>query len=135
MLQKNNKLAALGAAFGTLAVALGALGAHVLEPKLAELGTVAAWNTAVDYQMWHALVILILTFSGLGSRSAKAAKVCFSIGIPLFSGSIYWLALGGARWIGPITPLGGATLIIGWLLLIVAIYKKRPNKRVGLEKH
>ena len=121
---KNKNTAIVSAVYGTLAVALGAFGAHTLEPKLAELGTVAAWKTAVDYQMWHALVLLILAFSRLGSRTVRAAQVCFCIGIPLFSGSIYWLGLGGPRWLGPITPLGGTALIIGWLLLIVAILRK-----------
>ena len=127
MLQKNNKLATLAAVYGTLAVALGAFGAHALEPKLAELGTAAAWKTAVDYQMWHALVLLIIAFSELGSRIAWAAQACFYIGIPLFSGSLYWLALGGPRWLGPITPLGGTALIIGWFLLIVAICRQKTQ--------
>ena len=122
---KNKNLATLASVYGCLAVALGAFGAHSLEPKLAELGTVAAWKTAVDYQMWHALVLLILTFLGLGNRTAGAAQVCFCIGIPLFSGSLYWLAIGGPRWLGPITPLGGSVLIIGWILLTVAIYRQK----------
>lgn len=122
---KNKNLAVLAAVYGTLAVALGAFGAHALEPKLAELGTVAAWKTAVDYQMWHALVLLILAFSELSCRIARAAQACFYIGIPLFSGSLYWLALDGPRWLGPITPLGGTAFIIGWLLLIVAIYRQK----------
>ena len=124
---KNKDLSVLAAVYGTIAVALGAFGAHALEPNLAELGTVAAWKTAVDYQMWHALVLLIVAFSGLSSRTAKAAQVCFNVGIPLFSGSLYWLALGGPRWLGPITPLGGTTLIIGWLLLIAAICRQKTQ--------
>ena len=124
MYLKNKNTAIVSAVYGSLAVALGAFGAHYLEPKLAELGTIAAWKTAVDYHMWHALVLLILAFSRLGSRTARAAQVCFCIGIPLFSGSIYWLALGGPHWLGPITPLGGTALIIGWLLLTVTILQK-----------
>jgi uncharacterized membrane protein YgdD (TMEM256/DUF423 family) len=124
---KNKDSSVLAAFYGTLAVVLGAFGAHALEPNLAELGTVAAWKTAVDYQMWHALVLLIVAFSGLSSRTAKAAQVCFNAGIPLFSGSLYWLALGGPRWLGPITPLGGTALIIGWFLLIVAIYRQKTQ--------
>ena len=127
MLQENKKLATLAATYGTLAVALGAFGAHALEPNLAELGTAAAWKTAVDYQMWHALVLLILAFSGLGNQTARVAHVCFCIGIPLFSGSLYWLAVGGPRWLGPITPLGGSALIIGWILLIVAICRQKSH--------
>ena len=122
---KNKNLTVLTAFYGTLAVVLGAFGAHALEPKLAGLGTVAAWKTAVDYQIWHAIVVLIIAFSGLSSRTAEAAQVCFTAGIPLFSGSLYLLALGGPRWLGPITPLGGTAFIIGWLLLIVAIYRQK----------
>ena len=122
---KNKNLTVLTAFYGTLAVVLGAFGAHALEPKLAELGTVAGWKTAVDYQIWHAIVVLIIAFSGLSSRTAEAAQVCFTAGIPLFSGSLYLLALGGPRWLGPITPLGGTAFIIGWLLLIVAIYRQK----------
>ena len=122
---KNKNLAVLAAIYGSLAVALGAFGAHALELKLAELGTVAAWKTAVDYQMWHALLVLIIAFSGLDCRIARATQVCFSVGIPLFSGSLYWLALGGPRWLGPITPLGGTAFIVGWLLLIIAIYRQK----------
>ena len=125
MYLKNKKSAILAAFYGTLAVALGAFGAHALKPKLAELGAVAAWKTAVDYQMWHAIVLLILFFSGLRSLTARTAQVCFCIGIPLFSGSIYFLALDGPRWLGPITPLGGTMLVIGWLLLILAIYQHK----------
>ena len=122
---KNKNSATLAAIYGTLAVALGAFGAHTLEPKLAKLGTIAAWNTAVNYQMWHSLVLLILLFSRISSRTARAAQICFCVGIPLFSGSIYYLALGGPRWLGPITPLGGTTLIIGWLLLTIAICRQK----------
>ena len=122
---KNKKSATLAAVYGTLAVALGAFGAHALEPRLAKHGMVVAWRTAVDYQMWHSLVLLILIFSGLSSTPARAAIVCYFVGIPLFSGSIYCLALSGPGWLGPITPLGGALLIIGWLLLTIAIYRQK----------
>ena len=124
---KNKQLATLAAVYGCLAVALGAFGAHALEPKLTELGTIAAWKTAVDYQMWNALVLLILAFSQLEGQITRTAQVCFCIGIPLFSGSIYWLALAGPRWLGPITPLGGTTLIVGWLLLIAAICQQKTQ--------
>ena len=124
---RNKNSAALAAVYGTLAVFFGAFGAHALEPKLAKLGTVAAWKTAVDYQMWHSAVLLILLFSGLNSQTARAAQICFFIGIPLFSGSIYWLSVGGPRFLGPITPLGGTTLIIGWLLFIISICRQKTK--------
>lgn len=113
----------VAAAYGLLAVILGAFGAHALEVRLAASESTATWATAVEYQMWHALALLILAFSGLRSRTAGYAAIAFCAGVPLFSGSLYWLALDGPRWLGPITPLGGLALIIGWALLIVAAYR------------
>jgi len=110
----------IAAIYGLLAVILGAFGAHALEARLAESATRAVWATAVDYQMWHALALLFLAASGLRKRAATVAAVLFCVGVPLFSGSLYWLALDGPRWLGPITPLGGLALIGGWALLILA---------------
>jgi uncharacterized membrane protein YgdD (TMEM256/DUF423 family) len=116
---------AVGAVFGLLGVILGAFGAHALEVRLAEFDSTAVWETAADYQMWHALALLWVAFSGLRSRAADAAAVCFCLGVPLFSGSLYWLAMDGPRWLGPVTPLGGLALILGWGLLIVATLRSR----------
>ncbi|MDQ8207025.1 DUF423 domain-containing protein [Coraliomargarita sp. SDUM461003] len=114
-----------GACFALASVTLGAFGAHALESRLATAGTQATWETAVDYQMWHALALLIVASYKCAGRAQRLALLCFSIGIPLFSGSLYWLALGGPRWLGPITPLGGLAFIIGWAALIVAALKMK----------
>ena len=104
----------ISAALGCAAVALGAFGAHALAPRLEELGTAEAWRTAVSYQMAHALALLAL---GLSGRSQAWASAFWLGGSILFSGSLYGLALGGPRWLGPVTPLGGILLLSGWLAL------------------
>jgi uncharacterized membrane protein YgdD (TMEM256/DUF423 family) len=104
---------------------MGAFGAHALASHLENKGTRAVWQTAVDYQMWHALALIILANYKFSGRAYRVSLSCFSLGIPLFSGSLYWLALDGPRWLGPITPLGGLLFIIGWSALIVAAFKMR----------
>ena len=120
----------LAALCGASGVGLGAFGAHALKDRLLASNSLGTWETAVQYHLLHALALLILAVwlrmaipgdaasqSGLGYVAATA--VLFFIGIGLFSGSLYGLALGGPRWLGPVTPLGGLCFIVGWLLLIV----------------
>ena len=109
----------VGGSLGLLGVVLGAVGAHALKARLSESG-LSSWETAVSYQMYHALVLL---FVGLwlllgGPASLRYAGMLFMLGIALFSGSIYALVLGAGSWFGPITPLGGVTLIAAWVTLI-----------------
>lgn len=110
----------IGAALGLLAVAFGAFGAHALKPMLTEHGTTAVWETAVRYQMWHALAILLCAALSTQSHQSGKAPLLFACGTALFSGSLYLLALGGPKWLGPVTPLGGLLLIAGWASLLVA---------------
>lgn len=113
----------VGAVYGFLAVALGAFGAHALKARLA-VDLQAVWRTAVEYHFYHALALLAV---GLLARQApsgtlNAAGVCFTLGVLLFSGSLYALALSGIRVLGAITPLGGLLFLAGWVcLLLVAI--------------
>ncbi len=100
---------------GASAVALGAFGAHALRGVLDERG-LELWRTAVNYHFWHALA-LCLAFCFLGEPHRRRAMASFGVGIVLFSGSLYALALGAPRWFGAITPLGGLAFIAGWLLL------------------
>ena len=116
-----------GATYALLAVAMGAFGAHALEASLEELGSLRTWDTAVDYQIWHALALLIIASLKLSPRPERTAAICMSTGILLFSGSLYWLALDGPKWLGPITPLGGLCLIIGWGLLAYSSIKHRSQ--------
>tara|TARA_B110000977_G_C10998917_1_gene463014 strand:- start:43 stop:423 length:381 start_codon:yes stop_codon:yes gene_type:complete len=121
------KIIFLFAAFaGALGVVLGAFGAHALrgsiEPRLME-----TFQTAVQYQLIHALALLLvsLIIGWLGqSLSFDISAYAFMAGIILFSGSLYGLVLTDIRWLGPVTPLGGLCLIIGWLALLVGGFRQ-----------
>ena len=116
---------------GAIAVILGALGAHALKGKLTpEL--LSSFETGVKYQMYHS-ILLALLFILLEKHHLpflKKAGYCFIAGICMFSGSIYLLStrslsgLENISFLGPVTPLGGLTLIAGWLLMFVAFTKK-----------
>lgn len=114
------------AIYALLAVALGAFGAHALKETLRANSMLEAWNTAVDYQMWHALAILAVSAIKLEGRSVKISLGCFAIGILIFSGSLFGLALGGPSWLGSVTPFGGTLLIAGWAFLIASLSEKTP---------
>jgi uncharacterized membrane protein YgdD (TMEM256/DUF423 family) len=111
-----------GALSAFVAVAAGAFGAHALK---ARLGTdlLAVFETAARYQMYHALALLAV--AGAMSRWAtpqlRAAGWLFLAGTILFSGSLYLLALTGARGLGAVTPFGGLCFLAGWLLLAVGV--------------
>lgn len=109
---------AVAAVSGSLAVALGAFGAHGLE-RWVEPEGLAAWGTASDYHLLHSVALLALAlFAPRTGRSILLPAALWSAGIVLFSGSIYLLTLTGQSWLGPITPLGGGCLILGWLGLL-----------------
>ena len=99
------------AAFGFLAVLLGAFGAHGLEERLTELDRVETWETAVFYHFIHALALFGLS---LMPRPSKGAVYGFIIGILIFSGSLYVLSLTGITKLGAITPIGGLAMMAGW---------------------
>ncbi|MEO7066585.1 MAG: DUF423 domain-containing protein [Rhodanobacter sp.] len=100
---------------GASAVLLGAFGAHALRDVLNGMGH-ELWHTAVDYHMWHALALALVVAFGRG-RSARVSRDAFALGIVLFSGSLYALALGAPRWVGIITPFGGVAFVCGWIAL------------------
>ena len=111
----------LAAASGFIVVGLGAFGAHGLRSLLGaeRLGT---WETAVHYQMFHVVGLLVV---GLLAERGDTALLrwsgwSFVLGTLLFSGSLYVLALTGVRWLGMITPLGGLCFLLGWALLFKA---------------
>lgn len=116
---------AIGGLLALSAVILGAFGAHALKAQLVALDTLETWQTAVDYQMWHALALLSVSQSASSGKTSRIALYCFCAGILLFSGSLYCLSLDGPRWLGPITPLGGLLFIIGWSAFIVTALKKQ----------
>jgi len=110
------------------AVILGAFGAHALKDALSEAGTTYVWQTAVDYQFWHALALVLCAVARTEGKATRIASALFAIGILLFSGSLYWLALEGPRWLGPITPLGGLAFVVGWGCLAVGFLKQDSNR-------
>ena len=116
----------LGACFAGLAVAAGAFGAHSLKATLAP-EMLEVFETGVRYQMYHAvgLVLAGSTASGSEMRWFRWAGWLFVAGILLFSGSLYVLALTGTRWLGAITPLGGAAFILGWGALARGVWKRQ----------
>jgi uncharacterized membrane protein YgdD (TMEM256/DUF423 family) len=111
----------MAALAGLTGVALGAFGAHGLRDRLSpEL--LAVFETAVRYQMYHALAIfgVGLLAAPMGGPLVRAAAWLFAAGIILFSGSLYALALTGSTRLGAITPIGGLAFLAGWACLIVA---------------
>lgn len=117
-----------------LAVALGALGAHALESRLEASDMLDVWHTAVLYHLVHALALLVAGLWAIShspaanSSSLKTACWCWIAGIILFSGSLYALALGAPRWLGPVTPLGGICLLAGWgAMAVTAIRAQKPK--------
>lgn len=109
--------------YGFLAIVLGAFGAHALKKKFTS-DQMASFETGVKYQMYHAIVLLVLSFNlGFNTVHEELIINCFVFGTLLFSFSIYGLCITGAsgkkwRFLGPITPLGGLLLAVGWLLLL-----------------
>ncbi len=109
---------ALGALSAALAVAAGAFGAHALRTRLPpEL--LATFETAARYEMYHALGLAAAAWAATRFPGAAAswAGWLFAAGTLLFSGSLYALALGGARWLGAVTPFGGVAFVAGWIAL------------------
>jgi uncharacterized membrane protein YgdD (TMEM256/DUF423 family) len=115
---------------GLTGVALGAIGAHALKAQLTERGMTQAWETAARYHLFHAVALVGVAAwarASAGSRSTRLlvwAAWGWCVGVGLFSGSLYGLALGGPRWLGPVTPLGGIFLLLGWLAVLIAAFSK-----------
>lgn len=100
-----------------MAVALGAFGAHALKATLASNQTTAIWEKAVFYHFIHAVMLFVLASR---FRFLRGPWFALLIGVIIFSGTLYALALTNLRWLGAITPLGGLSFMIGWIWLIVA---------------
>jgi len=118
-------LGSLSGILGLTGVALGAFGAHALKESLLAHGTLDVWETGVRYHLVHAVALLALAASP--ARAAGNAgmdwRICagraWAIGVVLFSGSLYGYALGGPHFLVFLTPLGGLTLLFGWVAVIV----------------
>ena len=106
---------ALAALSGAVAVVAGAFGAHGASGRMAE------WlRTGAEYQMIHAVAALV----ALGLPKGRNAALLFIVGGALFAGTLYAMACGGPKWLGAVTPLGGAAMIGGWLVLALAALKR-----------
>lgn len=111
----------IGAVFGFVGVSLGAFGAHGLEDLLITNHAVDIWETAVSYQMWHALALILVGILACQGKARPAAGWCFAAGILIFSGTLYGIGFGGPRWLGAVTPIGGLSLLAGWVLLALPV--------------
>ena len=124
----------LGAINGLLTVALGAFGAHALKGLLDERG-VGWWQTAVHYHGLHAVALLavgMLALHGARGRALRVAGWGFLLGITLFCGSLYLMALSGVRALGAITPLGGVAFLIAWAALAMSANLMNNNNKNNL---
>ena len=118
-----NILAGLGSLYVALGVGAGAFGAHALKEVLSP-ERLASFEVGVRYQIFHglALILLGLITIKIDTKGTTATALCFLLGTILFSGSIYGLCFDGPRWLGPITPMGGSLLILGWLTLSLTLF-------------
>jgi uncharacterized membrane protein YgdD (TMEM256/DUF423 family) len=117
-----DRFRSFAAFLGLTGVGLGAFGAHALKETLSARGTTDSWRTAVSYQLVHALAILAVSTREVDRKSSvpwATVGYCWLVGTVLFSGSIYGLALGGPRLLGPVTPLGGLIMMGGWGALLL----------------
>jgi uncharacterized membrane protein YgdD (TMEM256/DUF423 family) len=114
-----------GAISALIAVAAGAFGAHGLKTRVST-EMLAIFETAARYQMYHALALFVVAWAQtrFPGNLVNVAGWLFIVGTILFSGSLYLLSLTEIRWLGAITPLGGAAFLGGWICLILAGWKK-----------
>ena len=114
----SRRLIMIGCVVAGVGVAAGAFGAHMLKTIL-EPPMLAAYDTATRYQMYHAfgMVLVGIVMRVYDDRRLAMAGWLFATGMVLFCGSLYGIALAGLKWLGPVTPLGGLTFILGWGLL------------------
>ncbi len=115
----------IGSLLGGLGVVFGAFGAHTLKARLTP-DLLATFETGVRYQMYHALVLLIVALAPVRKPARRLLAIggwLFVTGTLLFSGSLYLLALSGLPTLGAITPLGGIAFICGWFILALAAFR------------
>lgn len=127
----NKSIIIAASIFGIIAVILGAFGAHSLKVRLSP-SDLEVWKTAVDYHFYHTFALLFLsTFSRKNSRIINLSAWFFTIGIFLFSGSLYLIStkeilnFSQVSIIGPLTPIGGLFFIMGWMSLLIATLKNK----------
>lgn len=123
---KGKEILILAGVSGALAVGIGAFGAHGLEPILIKNGRLDTFETAVNYHFYHTLGLFglgILSLIKPDWKEISSAAWGLTMGILIFSGSLYVLSLTGIAWLGAITPLGGIGFIMGWMTLAYVVWK------------
>ncbi len=117
----NKLFLTLASISGIIAVGMGAFGAHAFKAKLVSNGYLDTFQTAVQYQFYHTLVLLVIATMAmkLDSNWLNNAGYSMSLGILIFSGSLYILCFSGLKWLGAITPIGGLAFILGWFFLLL----------------
>lgn len=121
----DRQLSALAALCMLVGVAAGAFGAHGLKGRI-DADMLAVWQTGVQYHLIHALGLFAVAWLRARhprARLLQAAGWLMFAGIVLFSGSLYVLALTGIRWLGAVTPLGGATFLLAWAMTAWAAWR------------
>jgi uncharacterized membrane protein YgdD (TMEM256/DUF423 family) len=116
----------LGCVFGFLGVAAGAFGAHALAQRV-PADRLATFEIGARYQMYHAVALLALAWaaSHWPGGAWRLSGLCFALGVIVFSGTLYGIGLGGPRWLGAITPIGGAWLLAGWIVAALSVWRSR----------
>lgn len=117
----------LGACMMALGVVLGAFGAHGLKEKI-PANLLAAYQAGVEYHFYHALGLILVGIMAFHFPQASGLRIgswILFLGIVLFSGSLYVMALTGIRWLGAITPIGGTAFIVGWLWIVWSVFQYR----------
>lgn len=109
-----------GAVLVAAGIALGAFAAHGLKTRLDPVA-LDWWRTGVDYQMWNAIGLVALGAAGVRGRSPGWL---IAGGTLVFSGTLYLMALGGPRWLGAVTPIGGASMMAGWVMAAWAVWRR-----------
>lgn len=128
---QNNHFLMIGSLCGMLAVLLGAFGAHGLE-KVVEATMLQRFHTGVEYQFYHALALILinLIYNKINNKYVGYAGYAFLLGIILFSGSLYVYVLTGIKAVVMLTPIGGLSFVLGWLLLFFATIKSAYREKI-----
>ena len=124
----NRRTIIFGAVFGLLGVAAGAFGAHGLRDAVTSRD-LEIWQTGAHYQQLHAVLLVALgLWARVPGRALNVATTLLPIGIVIFSGTLYLMVLGGPRWLGAITPLGGLCFMAGWAAIgVYALGARRSS--------
>jgi uncharacterized membrane protein YgdD (TMEM256/DUF423 family) len=128
MKPKTQMLLIAAGLLGFSGVALGAFGAHGLKTALEAGGQLKNWEKAGFYQLVHAVALIAVALASRPLPGASKIGWCWIAGVACFSGSLYWLALGGPiKLLWPVTPLGGLLLLCGWAALIWSAFRREEE--------